>query len=160
MRKSTCKNTSMAMVLAVLSTLSMAAGATPIFKCTINGAVAYQSVPCPAGPVGKRPTLEQLNAAEKLKREQQARDSVTKASTPSGQRMPESSSAAGSPNAAPAASPARSSRCDGRTHCSQMTSCAEAKYFLHNCPSVEMDGDGDGIPCERQWCNGLNGLLR
>ena len=24
-------------------------------------------------------------------------------------------------------------RCDGRTHCSQMTSCTEAKYFLRNC---------------------------
>ena len=44
------------------------------------------------------------------------------------------------------------SRCDGRTHCSQMTSCAEAKYFLRNCPGMEMDGDGDGVPCEGQWC--------
>ncbi len=43
-------------------------------------------------------------------------------------------------------------RCDGRTMCSQMTSCDEAKYFLKNCPGVQMDGDGDGIPCERQWC--------
>ena len=44
-------------------------------------------------------------------------------------------------------------RCDGRTHCSQMTSCAEATYFLKNCPDVKMDGNHDGIPCERQWCN-------
>lgn len=44
-------------------------------------------------------------------------------------------------------------RCDGRTHCSQMTSCAEATYFLQNCPGVEMDGNGDGVPCERQWCS-------
>ncbi len=43
-------------------------------------------------------------------------------------------------------------RCDGRTHCSQMTSCAEATFFLRNCPGVKMDGDGDGIPCEQQWC--------
>jgi len=43
-------------------------------------------------------------------------------------------------------------RCDGRTYCSQMTSCAEAKYFLANCPAVNMDGDHDGIPCESQWC--------
>ena len=43
-------------------------------------------------------------------------------------------------------------RCDGRTHCSQMTSCAEATFFLRNCPNVAMDGDSDGIPCERQWC--------
>lgn len=44
-------------------------------------------------------------------------------------------------------------RCDGRTHCSQMTSCAEAEFFLRNCPGVEMDGNNDGEPCERQWCN-------
>jgi hypothetical protein len=42
--------------------------------------------------------------------------------------------------------------CDGRTHCSQMSSCAEATYFLDNCPGVEMDGDGDGVACESQWC--------
>lgn len=43
-------------------------------------------------------------------------------------------------------------RCDGRTHCSQMTSCAEATYFLRNCPGTKMDGDNDGVPCEGQWC--------
>jgi len=42
--------------------------------------------------------------------------------------------------------------CDGRTYCSQMTSCAEAKYFLNYCPDVKMDGDHDGIPCESHWC--------
>ena len=43
--------------------------------------------------------------------------------------------------------------CDGRTYCSQMTSCAEATWFLKNCPGVKMDGDRDGVPCELQWCN-------
>jgi cold shock CspA family protein len=43
-------------------------------------------------------------------------------------------------------------RCDGRTHCSQMTSCAEATFFLRNCPNVRMDGNHDGVPCEQQWC--------
>jgi cold shock CspA family protein len=43
-------------------------------------------------------------------------------------------------------------RCDGRIHCSQMTSCAEATYFLQRCPGTKMDGDGDGVPCEVQWC--------
>jgi hypothetical protein len=43
-------------------------------------------------------------------------------------------------------------RCDGRTMCSQMTSCEEATYFNKNCPGVKMDGDNDGIPCERQLC--------
>lgn len=42
--------------------------------------------------------------------------------------------------------------CDGRQYCSQMTSCEEARWFLKNCPDMKMDGDGDGIPCEEQWC--------
>jgi cold shock CspA family protein len=44
--------------------------------------------------------------------------------------------------------------CDGRTRCSQMTSCAEATYFIKQCPGTQMDGDGDGVPCESQWCSG------
>ena len=44
-------------------------------------------------------------------------------------------------------------RCDGRTRCSQMTSCAEATYFIKHCPGTKMDGDNDGIPCESQWCD-------
>lgn len=43
-------------------------------------------------------------------------------------------------------------KCDGRIHCSQMSSCAEATFFLKNCPGTKMDGDNDGIPCESQWC--------
>jgi len=43
--------------------------------------------------------------------------------------------------------------CDGRTRCPQMHSCEEAKFFLENCPNTEMDGDRNGIPCEKQWCN-------
>jgi cold shock CspA family protein len=42
--------------------------------------------------------------------------------------------------------------CDGRTYCSQMTSCTEAKFFLKNCPNTKMDGNNDGTPCEQQWC--------
>jgi len=38
--------------------------------------------------------------------------------------------------------------CDGRQHCSQMTSRNEAVYFIQNCPNTKMDGDHDGIPCE------------
>ncbi len=43
--------------------------------------------------------------------------------------------------------------CDGRKYCSQMTSCAEATWFLQHCPNVQMDGDHDGVPCEQQWCS-------
>lgn len=42
--------------------------------------------------------------------------------------------------------------CDGRRYCSEMHSCAEAQFFLRNCPGTEMDGDDDGRPCEQQWC--------
>jgi hypothetical protein len=48
---------------------------------------------------------------------------------------------------------AESFTCDGRMYCSQMTSCAEATYFLQHCPNVKMDGGRrDGVPCESQWC--------
>ncbi len=58
------------------------------------------------------------------------------------------------PNAVPVAAVATAGpyRCDGRTHCSQMRSCAEATYFLTHCPDVKMDGNRDGVPCEKQWC--------
>lgn len=39
-------------------------------------------------------------------------------------------------------------RCDGRRYCSEMTSRAEANFFLQHCPDTAMDGDQDGIPCE------------
>ena len=38
--------------------------------------------------------------------------------------------------------------CDGRQHCSQMRSRAEAEFFTRHCPNTKMDGDRDGIPCE------------
>jgi hypothetical protein len=43
--------------------------------------------------------------------------------------------------------------CDSRTFCSQMKSCEEATFFLNNCSNVKMDGNSDGIPCEKQWCH-------
>ena len=45
-------------------------------------------------------------------------------------------------------------KCDGRQHCSQMKSYEEAKYFIRHCPNTKMDGDNDGIPCERQFGRG------
>jgi cold shock CspA family protein len=43
--------------------------------------------------------------------------------------------------------------CDGKKHCSQMSSCEEAKFYLNNCTGTKMDGDSDGVPCESQWCS-------
>jgi hypothetical protein len=54
-----------------------------------------------------------------------------------------------SPSPTPAAA---AFRCDGRTRCHQLTSCAEARYFLAHCPGVQIDGDRDGIPCEDRLC--------
>ncbi|MCL1048617.1 excalibur calcium-binding domain-containing protein [Shewanella abyssi] len=49
--------------------------------------------------------------------------------------------------------PVQNFRCEaGKTHCSQMRSCDEATYYNKYCPNTKMDGDGDGIPCERQHC--------
>ena len=44
-------------------------------------------------------------------------------------------------------------KCEGKTYCSQMSSCEEATFYINNCPDTKMDGDGDGIPCRRQWCH-------
>ena len=40
-----------------------------------------------------------------------------------------------------------------KNSCSKMASCAEALFHQERCKVPEMDGDGDGIPCEQQWCN-------
>jgi len=71
-------------------------------------------------------------------------------------RIAQSPSAIAMPvrTSAPTGAPARleAFKCDGRTHCSQMSSCEEATYFIGNCPGTQMDGDRDGVPCESQWC--------
>jgi hypothetical protein len=33
-----------------------------------------------------------------------------------------------------------------------MSSCEEAQFYQDNCSGTQMDGDGDGVPCEDQWC--------
>lgn len=60
--------------------------------------------------------------------------------------------AAPTPSVGPSFYKAPDYTCDGRTHCSQMTSCEEATFFINNCPGTKMDGNHDGIPCEKQWC--------
>ncbi len=55
-------------------------------------------------------------------------------------------------SAAPSPAVAGGFQCDGRIYCSEMTSCAEATFFLNSCPGVQVDGNRNGVPCERQWC--------
>ena len=43
--------------------------------------------------------------------------------------------------------------CQGKVYCSQMSSCQEAKFYIKNCEGTKIDGDNDGVPCEKQWCN-------
>ncbi|MCI5212533.1 MAG: hypothetical protein D3910_27950 [Candidatus Electrothrix sp. ATG2] len=42
-------------------------------------------------------------------------------------------------------------RCEGKVHCSEMSSCEEALFYQRNCLGTKMDGDHDGKPCE-DWC--------
>ena len=42
--------------------------------------------------------------------------------------------------------------CAGKSTCGQMTSCAEARFYLNSCGVRKLDRDGDGIPCE-SICN-------
>jgi endonuclease YncB( thermonuclease family) len=39
--------------------------------------------------------------------------------------------------------------CDARQYCNEMTSCDEARWHLQECGLTTLDGDGDGVPCER-----------
>ncbi len=39
--------------------------------------------------------------------------------------------------------------CGSKTHCSQMLSCDEARHYLSVCGLKYLDGDGDGVPCEK-----------
>ena len=124
------------LLIAVVSLLvaASAVSAAPLHKCTVNGTVTYQQGPCPSDEARKTPTIQELNAESKKKRE--------------------SAASAPAKTAAPANPPAATGfSCDGRTFCSQMKSCAEATYFLANCPGAKMDGDKNGIPCEKQWCS-------
>lgn len=65
-----------------------------------------------------------------------------------------SGSSATAPRAEPAqveySTPPTAFRCDGRQHCSQMTSCEEAKWMVDNCTGMKMDCDHDGRPCEER----------
>jgi endonuclease YncB( thermonuclease family) len=38
--------------------------------------------------------------------------------------------------------------CSTKRKCGEMTSCAEARFYLKDCGLTRLDGDGDGVPCE------------
>lgn len=39
-----------------------------------------------------------------------------------------------------------------KTRCKQMTSCAEATFYLQQCNTHRLDGNRDGVPCESTVC--------
>ena len=39
-------------------------------------------------------------------------------------------------------------RCGAKRTCGEMTSCAEARFYLNECGVSRLDGDKDGTPCE------------
>jgi endonuclease YncB( thermonuclease family) len=48
-----------------------------------------------------------------------------------------------------AAVPAATRACGMKAKCGQMSSCEEARYHLRECGHSRLDGDGDGVPCEK-----------
>lgn len=46
------------------------------------------------------------------------------------------------------ATPSNNKDCGQKKYCKEMTSCAEARYFLETCGVSSLDRDGDGVPCE------------
>lgn len=48
--------------------------------------------------------------------------------------------------------------CSANTYCSQFSSCEEVMRYLRECGRAQeggtrhTDGDGDGVPCEKQLC--------
>lgn len=42
-----------------------------------------------------------------------------------------------------------SASCGSKRTCGEMTSCAEAKFYLTQCKVLRLDRDGDGVPCEK-----------
>jgi hypothetical protein len=151
------------LAMAALVTVVQPAAAAPFHKCTSNGAVTYQNTPCTTDEKQRQPTPDELNAERRKKQALEKAggvgDSARSVPGPSAPaaladapKPPAPTKDAGSVGTKVAAPSASAFRCDGRTHCSQMTSCAEATYFLKNCPGVKMDGNHDGVPCEQQWC--------
>jgi len=148
-----------AVVVAALLASVPSTASAQLYKCAVNGSVTYQNTPCPPGEARPPPSVDQLNAERRRKLTQNGKAATGAADERSARPL---AAETGKPGASeverrrqgtdkPMPPGARFS-CDGRTHCSQMTSCAEATYFLAHCPGVKMDGDRNGIPCEQQWC--------
>jgi endonuclease YncB( thermonuclease family) len=45
-------------------------------------------------------------------------------------------------------SPATNFSCGSKQYCYEISSCAEAKFYLYACGLTRLDRDGNGVPCE------------
>ena len=50
---------------------------------------------------------------------------------------------------APATAASGGFTCAGKRYCREMTNCEEAKFYLTQCGVGSLDGDKDGVPCEK-----------
>jgi endonuclease YncB( thermonuclease family) len=58
-------------------------------------------------------------------------------------------SAAGRAGATAPSSGTAGLSCGSKRYCTQMSSCAEAQFYFRHCGLSRLDGDHDGVPCER-----------
>jgi Excalibur calcium-binding domain len=40
-------------------------------------------------------------------------------------------------------------KCSAKRTCGEMSSCEEAKFYFEHCGLSRLDGDHDGVPCEK-----------
>lgn len=52
-------------------------------------------------------------------------------------------------NATPAAATPPGADCGSKKYCSKMASCEEARHYLTQCGIKTLDGNSDGVPCEK-----------
>ncbi len=145
-----------------IAVFSHQAQAAAVYKCVKHREITYQSEPCPTPIRRTEPNIKKLNEERMKKLLETGTTGKSTKSDNDGQVSEKADAMAAAPAqtaktsvSSTTAQPVKTTttfKCDGRQHCSQMTSCSEAKYFLKNCPGVKMDGDNDGIPCEDQWC--------
>ena len=151
------------LILIAIISSAPAATAAQLYKCINNGATTYQNTACESIEKRDRPTVDQLNA-ERKRKHLEAKDSASQSAAATSSKSVSTNineSKQPDPNVSEDSKqypkrerlPTTSFSCDSRKYCSQMTSCAEAKYFLSNCSGVKMDGNRDGTPCEQQWCH-------
>ena len=63
--------------------------------------------------------------------------------------LPAQSNAGASPVTAHTTTTSPGHSCGDKKHCSEMSSCEEARYYFTVCSIKTLDGDGDGTPCEK-----------